>query len=291
MEGGAYLCTWKKEGRGFRILVKGHPDLQAAASTFDEARAKLWELILDQRGDGESAFDFDRPVPAGVLPAKYARPEIVMVSGNDSALVTDAAGLFEGGICALCNNPVGPRNDRPAQVSDISGATDGAISFHHVGSIFSEDFAQRLLGMKGGAVQFRRVDVTKRVKKKFFELIGPALATEVAVRNHGRVDGIECPQCQRKTFCQRVGVNIQSFIARSDVPKRVPPCFTVRRRETIGLCMTGKAWRGIQGTPGTRNILGEPVGVVPDDDVVRDPPLPMLPRKKGSKGSLQKPRP
>jgi len=285
MEGGTYLCTWKKEGRGFRILVKNQPDLQVVAGSFDEARAKLWELILEQRGDGESAFDFDKPLPVGVLPPQYARPEIVMVSGNDSALVKDAASLFDGGICALCNNPVGPRNEQTALVSDISGVTDGAISFQHVGSIFSEDFVQRLLGMKGGAVQFRRVEVTRRVKKKFFELVGPAMATDIAVRNHGRVDGIECPQCRRKTFCQRVGVNIQSFIARGDVPKRVPPCFAVRQRETLALCMTGKAWRGIQGTPGTRNILGETVGVVPDEDVVRDPPLPMLPRKKGLKAS------
>jgi hypothetical protein len=275
MEGGSYLCTWKKEGKGFRIAVKDRPGLEASGATFAEARSRLAERILLELEDGEPVFQYDKPLPAGVLPEEFAVPEILWIGGNDTAVLGNPDELFEGGICKACGNPAGKRNAAVARLSDSPAAKSDGAEARHIGSLFSEAFV-KLLGDAGGkGPGFREVDSGPRAKKKLFELAGEPLAETVAV-DAFPIQGVQCAKCRRKVFHHMVGHEMLPFLSREALPDPLPSRFLARNRETLMLCMTGEAWRGIQGKAGTFNVVGVPVGIAGKGRVVRDPALPLF---------------
>ena len=158
-EGESYLCTWKKEAKGFRLVVKDRPELEGSGATFAEARSRLAERILLELGDGEPVFQFDKPLPKEVLPEEYSDPEIIWVSGNDTALIRDPGGLFKGGICSLCGNPVGKETARrPVVSSPPLSKSDGAEA-KHIGSLFSEAFIKVLEDTGSPPLEFREVQL------------------------------------------------------------------------------------------------------------------------------------
>jgi hypothetical protein len=62
-EGRHFACTWKKEGELYRVWVKGRPALSATGQTFNQADKRLWTVIIDATGDGESIREYDPPEP------------------------------------------------------------------------------------------------------------------------------------------------------------------------------------------------------------------------------------
>lgn len=274
-EGGSYLCTWKKEGKSYRILVKDRPGLEASSSTFAEARSRLAEKILLALKDGEPIFQYDKPLPAGILPEAFATPEILWIGGNDTVLLGNPGDLFEGGICKTCGNPAGRRNAIMARLSCLPTVKSDGAEAKHIGSLFSEAFV-KLLGDSGGkGLTFREVDSEPKAKKKLFELAGEPLAETIAV-DAFPIQGVQCAKCRRKVFHHMVGHEMLPFLSRDALPDPPPPRFLVRNRETLMLCMTGQAWREIQGKPGTVNVVGIPIGIATKDHLVRDPALPLF---------------
>jgi hypothetical protein len=73
MEGQLFECTWKKEGRRFRVWVRKRPRLSAKGDTFNQADKRLWSVIIDATGDGESVRVYDPPEPT-VAPEIEAPP-------------------------------------------------------------------------------------------------------------------------------------------------------------------------------------------------------------------------
>lgn len=274
-EGGAYLCTWKKEGKGFRITVKGRPGLEASGATFAGARSRLAERILLELGDGEPVFQYDKPLPSGVLPEEFAVPEILWIGGNDSAVIGNPDELFQGGICKTCGNPAGRRTAATARLTSSPAAKSDGAEARHIGSLFSEAFV-KLLGDSGGqGPGFREVDAGPRAKRKLFELAGDPLAETVAV-DAFPIQGVQCAKCRRKVFHHMVGQEMLPFLPRESLPKSLPPAFLARNRETLMLCMKGEAWRAIQGKPGAFNVVAVPVGIAGRDHVLGDPDLPLF---------------
>jgi hypothetical protein len=274
-EGESYLCTWKKDAKGFRLVVKDRPELEGSGATFAEARSRLAERILLELGDGEAVFQFDKPLPKEVLPEEYSDPVIIWVGGNDTAVIRDPGGLFEGGICSLCGNPVGRRNGKAAGLSSPPRSKSDGAEAKHIGSLFSEAFIKVLEDSGNPPLEFREVQLEGKGRKKLFELAGRPIADLVAADGFP-VQGVKCARCKRKVFHQMVGVDLIPFLAREDLPNPPLPAFFIRSRETLMLCMTGLAWRAIQGKPGTVNVVGIQIGIVPEAHVDRDPDLPIF---------------
>jgi hypothetical protein len=63
MEGQRYACSWKKSGKLYHVWVKKRPRLSATGKTFKQADHRLWAVIIDATGDGESIRVYDPPEP------------------------------------------------------------------------------------------------------------------------------------------------------------------------------------------------------------------------------------
>ena len=62
-EGQRFACAWEKEGELYRVWVKDRPKLSATGQTFNQADKRLWTVIIDATGDGESIREYDPPEP------------------------------------------------------------------------------------------------------------------------------------------------------------------------------------------------------------------------------------
>jgi hypothetical protein len=63
MEGRRFACSWKKQDDVYHVWVKRRPKLAAKAKTFNQADRRLWAVIIDATGDGESIREYDPPAP------------------------------------------------------------------------------------------------------------------------------------------------------------------------------------------------------------------------------------
>jgi hypothetical protein len=84
MEGQVFKCSWKKTGREYRVWVKARPRLSAKGSTFNQADHRLWSVIIDATGDGESIREYDPP-----------EPDSEPVIENDDGATLDVGSLVE----------------------------------------------------------------------------------------------------------------------------------------------------------------------------------------------------
>ena len=63
-EGQRFACRWEKDGDLYRVWVTDRPKLSAVGQTFNQADKRLWAVIIDATGDGESVREYDPPEPA-----------------------------------------------------------------------------------------------------------------------------------------------------------------------------------------------------------------------------------
>jgi hypothetical protein len=123
-------------------------------------------------------------------------------------------------------------------------------------------------------LQLQLVDRPKRSRKQFFELIGPSGPPIVAVASR-KACGWRCEACGARVFGYDYSqdTDIDTFIAGSDLPQPVPQVFTVGIQPNVRFCVTADRWVSLVGLPGTRGLVSRPVGVVPDEEVIRNPDL------------------
>lgn len=63
MEGRRFACGWEKENDLYHVWVKRRPKLSAKGKTFNQADLRLWAVIIDATGDGESIRQYHPPAP------------------------------------------------------------------------------------------------------------------------------------------------------------------------------------------------------------------------------------
>ena len=131
MEHAVYLCSWSQSSEGYTVWVKARPPLRAEAPTYAEAEERLIEAIHKAGGAMQAVLEFDPPLPASELEAKYTDPEIYLI-GADDRFQTDTAARqpFESAeqvderlkevdsfylspVCRACRWTNGGRSDRP----------------------------------------------------------------------------------------------------------------------------------------------------------------------------------
>ena len=99
-EGQVYRCGWRKKGTTYRVWVKGRPKLAAEGETFNLADRRLWSIIIDATGDGESIREYDPPAPE-------SRPEVERAARSKAKARTRA--------------PTHTANKPPARKRDVAG--------------------------------------------------------------------------------------------------------------------------------------------------------------------------
>lgn len=124
----------------------------------------------------------------------------------------------------------------------------------------------------------------RRGRRQFYELIGPEGPPHIAVAGM-KTNGWRCTECDHRAWGYWIdGMAIDSFIARSDLPERVPGVFTVGTFPEIELAVTGSRWKELLGRKGTRGFTSRLLGVVPDHEVVQRPELPTYEERLGERG-------
>lgn len=227
--------------------------------------------------------DFDR---------RYAQPAIVSLGSNEGYSTNEPKripfetpeerevreswydGFFEVPLCRKCHTPQGPRNRRPLHLTWAKGE-GGFVSFQGATlRVFSEDFLMMLSEEEHRRLKFQLVERSKRARKQYFELLGPAGAPNVAIRGLD-FTGWHCGLCGTRSFGYwSEAASMIRFVARADLPDPLPEVFTIGPLHHLELCVTAERWSRMVGQRGTRGIVSMPIGVVPDEEVERAPELP-----------------
>lgn len=138
--------------------------------------------------------------------------------------------------------------------------------------IFSEHFLQLLKKDEKQRMKFLPVDSTQKIRKQYFELVGPSGPPKVAVAGLD-LGGWVCETCGFKRFGPAKQVGIGDFVAGSDLPAPLPEVFPVGTEPNVSLCVTAERWARMAGKAGTRGFTSRLLGVVADREVIRDPEL------------------
>ena len=272
-EGRDYLSTWKKIGRKFELNVVNMSSIKATGETFHEAVENLYEKILHELGDGEPILEFDRKLPASVLPAAYGTPEILVIMHNGSAVLRSKVNdLFDGGMCSLCRRP-GIRTDHQVSLSDTERLDGIAVS--SLGPIFSRRFID-LFERVFDAVALRPVNIVDNSSAEYYEILPEkrSYVRTIGVRELPNLTGNRCSSCGTKMFCYNDSVMF--YISKADIP--VQPFFWVNTGFNLLLCGRGREWRKVVKKHRTKGVVSSQIGVVPPNEVIRDPDLPLLQR-------------
>ncbi|HXC36883.1 MAG TPA: hypothetical protein VNV43_13475 [Candidatus Acidoferrales bacterium] len=310
MEHAVYLCAWSRSRDGYSLWVTSRPKLRANGSTHAEAEERLIRAIQDAGGATHAVLEFDPPLPKSILEAKYAKPEIYLICGDDRFETNVAKGspfesaaeleerlkgidaFFQSPICRKCKYSSSPRSDEPLSLSYAPARYDGA--FGHVGKLgmttlqlFSGEFLDLLTPQERQYLKLRPV-IRKRPARKFYELLGPAGPPLVAVAGL-KISGWRCSKCGHRIWGYWVeGLSIRTFIAASDLPPFLRGIFTVGIPPEIHLAVTSERWKALVGQKGTRGFTSNLLGVVPEHEVVRVPELPTYEESLRGAGCLKR---
>jgi hypothetical protein len=293
MEDAVYICGWSKSDDGFVFWLDAKPHVRASGATYDEAMEAFLDKIVKHGGAYHAVTEFVPPLPHGDFDRRYSNPEIYSLCGDDRFETGEPRGtwfepedertkreawyddFFSTPCCSECRSPLAPRSGLPLTLSYVKGSYDGGfVSFSRATLyVFSEKFLALLSEEERQRLEFRPVIRSKKGRKQFFELIGPSGPPEVAVRGL-ELGGWRCEVCDTRCFgyWSKDSV-IHDFVARSDLPNPLREVFTIGVQPNVHLCVTAERWAKMVGQPGTRGIVSQLIGVVPDEEVVRTPEL------------------
>lgn len=295
MEHFVYVCSWSQSANGFALWVKAQPTLRGEGATYDKAEARLIRAIQDAGGAMTAVLEFDPPLPKTSLTAKYASPEILLVTADNGFEIVEPrapatetkeemwarqrwpGSYYEGSICPKCRYVAGRRTAKSLPIEGLASGYDGA--FGSIGyarathQLVSEEFVGLLTTEERSGLELR--PVIRRGRRKFFELIGPEGPPFVAVVGM-KLSGWRCEACDHRTWGYwNEGLDVSEFVARSNVPLGAS-VFTVGTYPEIELAVTAARWKEIVGRKGTRGFISGLLGIAPDEEVVRRPELPTV---------------
>ncbi len=298
MEHSVYSCEWSRSVEGWTLWVRLRPELRARGATYAEAEENLIEAIQDAGGAMHVVFEFVAPLPKSHLEARYTAPELYLVVGEDCfetnaprahAFETSAERkahfkwadrFFEKPICRRCASATGSGNERPLSLRNGVTEYDGA--FGHIGvavgttpQVLSDRFLELSHEDERNRLKVRPAESKSRANR-VYELAGSQGPPFVAVAGLP-MSGWRCNVCENRTWGYWVeDVATNSFDAKSELPRPLPGVFPVGVPPEVRLCVTADRCQQLVGRKGTRGLVTTLLGVVPDDEVVRQPDLPTL---------------
>ena len=287
MEEDVYNCKWKKSGDGYRLWLKGKPNVAVEGSdNIDVLSEQLSQRITESGGAQHAVLEFDKPFPKSAFDQKYRSPELVTVCGGNNSFESTLTAeqrhsrwlwydqYFDQPSCTRCHAVTTPRNERPIAVDHFNASSDGGFVTVRPTAlyVFSDDFLNQLTSEERSGLELQPVTLRKRSRKEFYEVVGPSQIPFVSLHSVTPT-GWQCGQCNCSVFGHMLSpqTSIDSFVAASDLPTDLPGVFVVGIAPQLKLCMTADRWAEIR--PCTKKLTSSPLGVVPDNEVVRKPIL------------------
>lgn len=275
MEGQVYLCSWKRVGSRYRVWWKARPKVSAEGDSFQEADESLYEAIMEATGDGENMHEYDPPVPGSG--ASAGGHDLVLISGETYSWMKTHEGIFEGGLCAECRHPLGPRTAQPIELHDMQSGprNGGSISLRRstfVGPTLcfvSGDFRALLTPEEDASFIWRELVGPPRARKPYFELVGAEVTVPLVKPAGVPPSGWRCEACGYETrpFTSSGWKGANWHVALSDLPRPLPDVFAVGTAPDVSLCFTRARWRAAIELPGAKGCRSYDVGVLRDDEI------------------------
>lgn len=283
MEGRVFICSWKKVGDRYRVWWKARPKVAAEGDTFEEADEELWDAIMEATGDGENMHEYDPPSPSDIQASPRA-VDIVMVGGQESGKLDSFDGLFVGGVCAECENALGPRTDAQVVIAQMnSGPRNcGSLRRGFGGSHMryaSADFRAMLTPDEDESVEWRDIVGPPRARKKLFEVMGGRATAPYVAAKGVMMSGWRCETCGHtsKPFAGHVSHKGPSwYVAASALPSPVPTMFLLGESPEWRIVFTRERWRELMTAPGAKGCKSYSIGVLADEAIDLSPVTPTL---------------
>lgn len=214
---------------------------------------------------GDDRFETDSPRGKSFESAQEAHERLLWLDE-----------FYDKPVCRKCKHTSGRRNGKPVTLTYAPGKYDGA--FGSTGTdggpchqLVSEEFLELLTLEEKRSLEF--LPTIRKRGRKFFELVGPEGPPHVAVAGL-KISGWRCTECDHRTWGYWIaGIEMNSFVARSDLSLPLTGVFTVGSFPEIELAVTAPRWKEMLGRKGTRGFTSRPLGVAPDHEVVRQPEL------------------
>jgi len=298
MEEHVYLCGWERSGVRFKVWLRERPFSRAEGESFDSAVENLVEAVLKDGGAVTPFFEFDPPPPKNELDAQFFNPELFLLTGDERFETTEPrttafasreareleANWFEQFFteptCRKCRLPNSQRNTQPLPLRYVGQGYDGG--FVSLGAttvcVYSENFLELFSSHERHHLKFQMVSQPDHSRRTFFELIGPPGPPTVAAAGLS-CSGWRCEACGQRLFSYSVkGLGCSSFVAKSDLLSPTPDVFTIGPAWQLELCVTAQRWKQMVGKKGTKGFKSRPLGVLPDNLVIREPELKAYPQ-------------
>lgn len=256
MEGRVFVCEWKKTGAKYTATVKGLPKITASASKFTQIDELLWERIMDHTGDGENTREYIPPPPIAKALVSLRPLQLVSVSGNThSSLACDPESLFTSGMCPRCKSLLGTRTEAPLVLDSVESGYDAGFVWHKPFNFFSEDFLKLLTKMERTQFDWRKVEILRRNRKTFYEMLPHTYVPPVAVKGL-KFEPIRCDKCQSVLCMHHFSSDtpIFRYLCETDFPSPRPPAFAFGTPYDFGLCLETTRWMKLVGRPGTAGL-------------------------------------
>lgn len=276
-EGGVLIATWERIRSGYRVWARDEPALVAEGVTFAEADEKLWHVIGMATGDGENQREYTPPpppdpgTPSGV-------PHVWELGIEPRAFMFNADVLFDGGLCASCLMPRGPRSSVALRVQAIDDGVDVSrveMPRRRLGagpslSVYSDRFLALLPPDEQKAFTWRPLDIESSGARSFYVLIPGLVVPYVTVKGRSARFRM-CGECGWKWALPQAIPGLP-FLSISSAEVAVPSeIMAVHNNARARLAVFEPRWTELVGREGTRGIKGTIVGVIPEADAERDP--------------------
>ena len=286
-EGHTYRCSWSLTTTGYRLWVVADPELAREDVDFAEAVEELGYAILDKTGDGEAQLEFEPP-PPGVELRRPALLRLWKLGLHKTVRYGNARESYEGGLCDNCLMPLGPRTRVPLEVVmplPKSHLLDSQMADAGVGPgprprIFSPTVVAMLTDEERACFEWRPVRAMGR-ETKYLELVHripptPQVAPIGATTKHWR-----CEMCGfTSLYVEQVGNEPHRFVSTRDVPELLPPALAMGTVSDSGLVISDARRREMLAQKGSRWLTTEPVSVIPESLVDREPKYLSWPRAR-----------
>jgi hypothetical protein len=151
------LCKWKKTAQGYRLWVKGRPNVFGEAESFEDAEQALTDAIWQVAEDLDAIIptipEYDPPLPASAIGEQLLKPELYLVSGDGvfdietrintengqqvpnedrfSHLLALLDSLYTGGLCRTCNHGIGDHTNKRFPTGYCDSTYDGGFIRSH----------------------------------------------------------------------------------------------------------------------------------------------------------------
>jgi hypothetical protein len=267
MEGSVHYCAWEQDNYGFRVFVRNHGEWSAQGDTFEEAVAKLEEIIGAATGDGEVQLEFVEGKPGAPEPSDLA---YVSVCGTICYGLERQPNLYEGGYCEACGNPIGARTRERRIVTQLPAGDAGLnIGWN---PIFSESFISLLRPEERQQLDFLEIIPPRRSRRAFYELVGRSISEFVARRGASTSAG-QCARCGYKSIYYVCNQQMVRYIPLEIFHQPLPLCLAAGRDGAMALCLQVCRWREMVGRSGARQMRSDPVFLLPEAEIDRSPHL------------------